>query len=322
MMIVGALIGGGLAAAAADEQQANAWLMPVILPFHAQIGGGVEHEPTVSDDPGSYSRTTTRASLRVQPWHTATDEVTLSGAWVQTLLRSDRTFDDGSPLPERLRELRLGAVYRHVTAEGRIAGIAVGTATTDYEPFTSGEGTAFSATAFLRLPLERDAWVFSLTYSESSSVLGGIPLPGVLYQWRPTPTLTGLLGVPVTALFWRPSPRTQLDAFVSVLGNSRIGIGHAPFTDLPWLRASAAFSYGGETFGWPEALDEDDRVIFRAARLMAGLEAHAGHMGSIGLHGGWQFARAVIIGESLYDRSTSLGLEPGPMVAANASLRF
>lgn len=320
--MVPALIGGGLVTAGADEHQANAWLMPVIFPFHAQISGGVDHEPTVSDDPGSYARTTTRTSVRVQPWHTTTDEVTLSGAWVQTHLSSDRTFDDGRALPERLRELRVGAVYRHVTADGHIAGVAMGVATTDYEPFASGEGTAFSATAFFRLPLERDAWVFSLTYSESSSVLGGIPLPGVLYQWRPTPTLTGLLGVPVTALLWRPSPRTQVDAFISVFGSSRLGIGHAPFTDLPWLRATAAFSYGGETFGWPETLDEDDRVIFRAARLMAGVEARAGRMGSVGVNGGWQFARAVIIGESLYDRSTSLGLEPGPMVAANASLRF
>lgn len=311
-----------LSIAWAEDHQASSWLIPVIRPFHAHIGAGVEYEPTTDSDPGSYARSTTRTSLVLQPWQSATQELTVSGSWTQTVIDSDRSFPDGPPLPDRLRELRLGAVYRHVDAGGRILGLAVGSRTTDRNPFTSGEGTALSATAFYRMPLERDAWVFSLTYTESSAILGGIPLPGVLYQWRPQPTLTALLGLPVTAVIWRPTPRASLDAFVSVFGTSRVTASYAPLAEQPWLRTSLSAAYGGETFGWPEQLDEDDRVIFRAARISLGVDAIAGPMGRIGIGGGWQFARAVVLGESLFDRTTTLHLEPGLVLTASGMLRF
>jgi hypothetical protein len=313
----------GLNLIASEGSGPGAWVVPVIRPYTAVAGGGYEHRPEVAlADGGRFELDLVRTSLRTQVWRDGNGEVVLSGSWQEAHLRTDAVFPSVGDFPGRLHDLRLGALYRHVTPAKSVIGAYTSIGTADERPYSSSEGTSLTATAFWRHPLARDAWVFTITYIEDAAILGGIPLPGLTYEWHPDPATTVLIGVPFTFVTWKPDERTSLNASLSVFGTTRVGASTAPWDRIPWLLLQAGFDYGAETAKWPERLPEDERVHVRAAKASAGVGFRAGPLRTGSLTGGWLFAREVGIGDSLFDLEDSIHPDPGPFVALNLVLGF
>jgi hypothetical protein len=313
----------GLPLAASEGSGPGAWVMPVIKPYTAVAGGGYEHRPQVDvGDDGRFELAITRASLRTQVWQDGANEVVLSGSWQDVHIRTDAVFPSIGDFPEHLHDLRLGALYRHVTPERHVFGAYVAVGTADERPYSSSDGTGLTATAFWRRPFTRDALLFTITYIDDAAILGGVPLPGLTYEWHPQPSTTVLIGIPFTFITWKPDERTSLDAAVSVFGTARIGAGTTPWEASPWLRLQAGLEYGAEAAKWPERLPEDERVYARAAKAGAGIGLRFGPYNAGSLMGGWLFARKVGIGDSLFDLDDAIRPDPGPYIAVNLALGF
>lgn len=301
----------------------GAWVIPVIRPYTAVATGGYEHRPEVDlAGGGEYELGITRASLRTQVWQDDANELVFSGSWQDAHFRTDAVFPSVGDFPTHLHALRLGALYRHVSPDKTVIGAFASLGTADERPYSSSEGTGLTATAFWRHPLARDAWLFTLTYIDDAAVLGGVPLPGITYEWHPDPATTVLLGLPFTFITWKPDERTSLTASLSVFGTARIGTSTAPWERVSWLQLQAGVEYGAEAAKWPERLPEDERVYARAGKLSGGVGFRSGPHNSGSLTGGWLFARKVGIGDSLFDLEEYVRPEPGPFVAASLSLGF
>jgi hypothetical protein len=301
----------------------GAWVVPVIRPYTAVATGGYEHRPEVDlAGGGEYELGITRAALRTQAWHDEANELVLSGSWQDAHFRTDAVFPSVGDFPTHLHTLRLGALYRHVAPDKTVSGAFVALGTADERPYSSSEGTGLTATVFWRHPLVRDAWLFTLTYIDDAAVLGGVPLPGITYEWHPDAATTVLIGLPFTFITWKPEERTSLNASLSVFGTARIGAATAPWERASWLQVQAGLEYGAEAAKWPEELPEDERVYARAAKIGGGLGFRFGPLNNGSLTGGWLFARKVGIGDSLFDLDEYIRPDPGPFVAATLSLGF
>lgn len=299
------------------------WIAPVIRHYTAVATGGYEYRPEADlAGGGHFELGSTRASLRTQVWQDGSNELVLSGSWHDVDIRTDAVFPSVGDFPSRLHDLRLGALFRHVTPDKTVVGVFASVGTADEPPYSSSDGTGLTATAFWRHPLTRDAWLFTLTYIDDAAILSGVPLPGITYEWHPDPATTVLIGLPFTFINWKPDERTSLNASVSVFGTTRVGASTAPWTDIPWLLFQATLEYGAEAAKWPERLPEDERVYIRAAKVGGGLGFRFGPLNSGSLTGGWLFARKVGIGDSLFDLDEYIRPDPGPFVAANLSLGF
>ena len=294
------------------------WLIPFIGPWRVGADIGVTGEPEVDD----FARLTATSRLRVHPWFDAHNEVVLSGTWQRAWIDTGHTFANGQPLPDRLQATTANVLYRHVADDGVIFGVDAAVTSSDRDPFSSGVGTSVSAAAFVRLPRGRNAWILSLVYLESSPVLGGVPLPGVLYQWNPRRELQVLVGVPLMFVRWQASAQTSITAFATMFGTARIDGNFTPLPEQSWWQVTATIAYESESYGWPTELAEDEEVIFSAARATIGTRAKWPRLGEVELFGGWQAARRVIIGTSLFDRETELVVDPGPILGLKASFRF
>lgn len=301
----------------------GAWIIPVIKPYTVVATGGYEHRPEVDlAGGGEYELGITRASVRTQVWQDGSNELVLSGSWEDAHFRTDAVFPSIGDFPTHLHDLRLGALYRHVTPDKTVVGAFASLGTADERPYSSSEGTGLTATAFWRHPLARDAWLFTLTYIDDAAILGGVPLPGITYEWHPDTATTVLIGLPFTFITWKPDERTSLNASVSVFGTTRVGASTAPWDNVPWLLLQANLDYGAEAAKWPEELPEDERVYARAAKLGGGIGFRFGPLNTGSLTGGWLFARKVGIGDSLFDLDEYIRPDPGPFVAATLSLGF
>jgi hypothetical protein len=299
------------------------WGIPVVRPYTAAASGGYEWRPEVDlAGGGSYELDITRASLRSQVWQDGANEVVLSGSWHDIHYHTDAVFNSVGDFPTHLYDLRLGALYRHVTPDQTVLGVFGSLGSADERPYSSSEGTGLNATAFWRYPLERDAWFFTITYIDDAAIFGGIPLPGVTYEWRPDPATLVLIGLPVTLITWRPQQGTMVSASLSVFGNSRLSTATAPWDTAPWLQVQANLEYGAEAAKWPEQLPEDQRVYARAGKVGGGLGFRFGPLNTGSLTAGWLFARKVAIGDSFFDLEDSIRPESGPYVAATLSLGF
>ena len=305
------------------SESASTWVIPVIRPYTMVAGGGYEYRPEVSlGDGGRYELNIARASLRSQVWNNETNELVLSGSWQDARFNSDAVFSSVGDFPEHLHDLRLGGLYRHVTPEKTVLGIFFAIGTADEQPYSSSAGTGVNATAFWRHPLARDALLFTLTYIDNAAILGGVPLPGITYEWHPDTATTVLLGVPFTLVTWRSSQRTSLNASLSVFGTARVSTSFTPWEDTAWLQLQTGLEYGAESAKWTEHLPKDERVYARAGKVSGGVSCRFGPLNTGTLIGGWLFARKVGIGDSLFDLDDYIRPNPGPFVAVNLSSGF
>jgi hypothetical protein len=241
--------------------------------------------------------------------------------------------DTHRPFPSQLWNVNFGLNYLHPFDNGwtLAGGVSLGSASD--RPFQDVNSLNAGLNSMLRVPRgEHDAWVFSLVYSPLGQL--PFPIPGVSYQWVPSPQFMANLGVPFMLLY-RPTDEWSFDASYMLLTNVRANARYrlSPAVTLyggfQWTNESYFLS--GEQFqvSPPSSSSSGlfqqstDRFYYYEKRLTAGVRWLLGTHALLDLSAGFAFDRYYFEGKSISDSHFNrVDVGDGPFVSGNFLYRW
>ena len=228
--------------------------------------------------------------------------------------------DLGARFPEELWDIRLGATYRHKLDNDWIAGGSVTAGSASDKPFSSTDELFVRAFGFLRVPHgERNAWIVSLYYASDAEFLGGIPVPGIAYEYAPSESFQALIGAPFSSVRYRPFDKLTLEALYAPVRRVRARATYQVFRPL---RIYAGFDWDHESHFRADRGGKDDKLFYYEKRLTGGVRFDLRHVG-IEVFGGRTFDRFYFEGNGYSDRDENrIDVHDGWFGAARLSVRF
>jgi hypothetical protein len=226
----------------------------------------------------------------------------------------------GQPFPEELWDLRAGTAFRHKFDNDWIGGGSLTIGSASDKPFDSADELLVQAIAFLRVPhRERNAWFFTLIYTNDQEFLSGIPIPGIAYHWVPSDTFNAVIGVPFSAVEWKPIEPLTFEASYFPVRRVRT---RATWRIARPLRAYLGFEWDSDRYMLADRADEDDRLFYYDKRIVAGARFDLKHVG-VEVYGGYLFDRFYFQGEGYSDRHKDrIDVEAGPFVGIRIGFRW
>ncbi len=113
----------------------------------------------------------------------------------------------GTPIPERLWDIRTGMFFTRKLRNGWTVGGLFNFGSASDEPYNSVDELTFTSIGFVNIPAQnRDTWDFSFFYSPTSQL--AFPIPGLAYHWRPNDQFEAQIGLPASVVY------TPNDSFV------------------------------------------------------------------------------------------------------------
>jgi hypothetical protein len=199
--------------------------------------------------------------------------------------------------PDNLYAVHLGTEYRHLFDNNWIAGGGVSFGSASDRLFHSINEMTVGVNTFLRIPSgERNAWLFTLSYSPTSEL--AIPVPGVAYIYQPSDTFRAYIGLPFQ-LYWRP-----LDDLTLTFSYMLVRTVHARATyrlSGPF-RVYAGFDWSNESYFLAGRADDRDRFFYYDKRLTTGVQYSLSRNLLLDLSAGYTFDRFFFQGHSYNDR--------------------
>jgi len=265
-----------------------------------------------------------RLGLTSPLWQNSSDELTIAGsARFQDLDTGDTHAvlpATGVPLPAELWEIKFGPTYRHKFENGWIAGANLTVGSASDEPFASLDEVTVRATAFLRVPQgERNAWLFTLNYSNYSEYFAGLPIPGIDYIYSPSDRFTLVLGFPFNMLEWRPLEKLTVQLVYQPVRTVKARLTYELFRPL---RVYAGFDWDDDWYLRADRHVKSHRLFYYEKRLTGGIRFDLRHVG-FELSGGYAFDRFYFEGESYKHRNENrIDVHNGPFVIGKIMLRF
>jgi hypothetical protein len=265
-----------------------------------------------------------RQDLRVSVpvWHEGPDMVALSANLRSETLNTDAVLPvSRTPLPDQFWNIGFGGAYTHQFDNGWTAGSNVRLGSASDRPFNNFDELTITSTSFLRIPVhEHDALILTLSVSNNTDFLNGIPIPGVAYLWQPTDWFRALVGFPFANVMIRPTNDLTIDLsyrFLYTFG------GKVTYRFLPAWRVFAGYSSGVESYFLSESPDEHDRLFYSEQRVFAGLGWNIARRVSLDLTGGYAFDRFYTEGHNFQTNSSDrLNIDNGPYVTFGVQMRF
>ena len=232
-----------------------------------------------------------------------------------------RLPDTRERFPGELWDVRVGTTYRQRLANGWIGGGNLTIGSPSDRPFASGDEILVNATGFLIVPeSQRSSWMFFLNYANNRDFLRNIPLPGVVYDYRPDERLRMLAGVPASMVRWTPTERLALEAsyFIPRTVHARVS-----YDLVEALQLYAGFDWSNQRYFRHDRRDDDDRLFYYEKQVAIGARCDIHQNVWLDLSGGWAFDRFWFEGEDYGDRGDNrLGLSDGPMVKFQLGLHL
>jgi len=265
-----------------------------------------------------------RGGLFFPIWQNATDELSFSGSVRYQELDTGNTpaiLPGGQvQLPGDLWEIKFGPTYRHKFDNGWIAGLNVTVGSASNRPFHSMDEVTARATAFLRVPQgERNAWIFTLNYSNYSEYFAGLPVPGIDFLYSPNDNFTLVFGFPFTSLEWKPFEKLTVQInYVPV----RTVIAKVTYEVFQPLRVWVGFDWDDDWYLRANRTDTGDRLFYYEKRITGGIRFDLRHVG-FEVSGGYAFDRFYFEGDKYSERNDNrIDIHSGPFVIGKISLRF
>jgi hypothetical protein len=226
----------------------------------------------------------------------------------------------GQRFPKELWDVRGGVAYRHKFDNDWIGGGSLTLGSASDKPFDSEDELLVQAIGFLRVPhRERNAWFFTLIYTNDQEFLSGVPIPGIAYQWVPSTTFNAVIGVPFTAVEWKPLEDLTFEASYFPVRHVR---ARATWRIARPLRAYVGFDWDSERYMLADRADDDKRLFYYEKRLVGGARFDLKHVG-VEVYGGYVFDRFYFLGESYSDRRKDrFDVEAGPFVGVRVGVRW
>ena len=218
-----------------------------------------------------------------------TDTLSLSGS-ANTLLFDHAVKLAGSSvmLPTQFYKMEGGPQYTHKMGEGELIGGGLQAGEASDKPLV--DSPTYGANIFYSTPWgEHSRWVFSLQYSNNSTFLNGMPIPGIVYIYK-TENFTGMFGFPFASIHWRPADPWTISA--SIFGttiSAELAYGERK-------KIQAFIGYHGQRMSYMRyaRINSDDRVKFEDKRIAAGLRFPLFGDLQTEFAGGYAFGRSVV----------------------------
>ncbi len=265
-----------------------------------------------------------RVGLSFPIWQNASDELSFSGSVRYQDLDTGDTpaILPGAhvQLPGDLWEIKFGPTYRHKFENGWIAGLNVQVGSSSNRPFHSIDEVTVRATAFLRVPQgERNAWIFTLNYTNFSEYFSGFPVPGIDFLYSPNDDFTLVFGFPFTYLEWKPFEKLTLQMSYTPVRTVKAKVTYEVFRPL---RVYAGFDWDDDWYLRANRTRTNDRLFYYEKRLTGGIRFDLRHVG-FEVSGGYAFDRFYFEAEKYSDRNNNrIDIHSGPFVIGKISVRF
>lgn len=275
----------------------------------------------VANQPTHLGFTDHRVSLTLPLWGDSRDSATFfTNADLEDFRTKAVLPDSGRRFPGELWDVRLGGTYRHKFDNNWIGGASLTVGSASDKPFHSTDELIARGFAFLRIPhRETNAWLFSLAYANDAEFLGGVPVPGIAYLYAPSENFHAVIGVPFSAIEYRPFEKLTLEASYVPVRRVRARATYVMFRPL---RLWAGFDWDNERHFLADRHDKDDKLFYYEKRLSGGIRFDLRHVG-LEVYGGRTFDRFYFEGESYSDRHDNrIDIHDGWFAAARLSARF
>jgi len=303
--------------------QSEQWLSPklgeVMLRSDYRLTFYPDEE--VKDQHTDFGSVEHRLSLTAPLWQDDRDEWSISGSVrLQEIDTRAVLPDTFQSFPDRLWDIKVSPAYRHRFDNGWIAGASVSVGTASDKPFNSFDELVVRATAFLRVPHgERNAWLFTLNYSNHQEQFEGIPIPGVAYVYSPSDRFTAVLGFPFSTIRGQITEKLSAELTYVPIRFVRARLTYQLFRPL---RIYAGFDWDHDSYLLAGRGDKDDQLFYYEKRATAGVRFDLRHVG-VELSGGYAFDRYYFEGEGYSDRRENrLDVGAGPFVVLRVGVRF
>jgi hypothetical protein len=204
----------------------------------------------------------------------------------------------GRAFPRDLWNIHLSTTYRHLFENGWIAGGSVSVGSASDQPFHSYSEMTIGLNGFLRLPQgEHNAWLFTLSYANTSQV--PFPLPGVAFVWQPAENFRMHIGLPFQVMY-RPIDDLTLDFSYMLLTTLH---AKATYKLLPRLDIYTAFDWSNEGYLLADRANPRDRLFYYDKRFSGGVKYVWSEHFSLDLATGYDFDRYWFQGQRYGERN-------------------
>jgi hypothetical protein len=223
------------------------------------------------------------------------------------------------PFPDDLIDVRFGTSYRHQFDNDWIAGIGGSFGSASNKPFNSVNELTGGVNAFLRVPsFDRDAWLFTISYSTNSQI--NVPIPGVAYLWIPSDYFQAVIGFPFASVNYLPTDELTLSFSYALLTTIH---ARATYRITRPLRVYAAFDWDNESYFRVPRADDRDRFFYYEKRVSAGVQYVIGPRTNLDFSAGYAFNRFYFEGQTLSDdHNNRIDVGDGPYLALKLLFRY
>jgi hypothetical protein len=322
-VLFAAFIFGHYPACAQEEQIVNLFA-PTLGKLKTRTSYDIKSYDSRDVEGQSTDFASTRHRFRVMTplYQTDRDELTFAASLEYKDIDTDaRLPDTNERFPEDLWGINVGATFRHLLEDDKIIGGYFAFGSRSDKPFDSAHETTLGTTLFVRIPDgDKNAWLWSVNYSNNREFLNNIPLPGVAYQYAPSKRISAIVGVPFALVWYKPTDATSL-----FLGYYLVRTVHAKarYRLSEVFSCFAGFDWDNQRYLRSGRRDREHRLFYYEKRLNAGVAVDIMQDVKIEIAGGYAFDRFYFEGTTYSDRSQNrIDVNDGPYASINAQFSF
>ena len=173
------------------------------------------------------------------------------------------------------------------------SGLTVGIGYAGNAPFGEGDAYYGKATLVLGRKLRpKTDLAFVLDYDGNRSVFPDIPIPGIAYRHEFDPTLSYVVGVPLSSVTWKPNPAWLIEVTWQLVDRFDARVEHHVAGNVTIF---ANLEQRQEAFNVDD-LDDHDRLLFEQRRAEVGLRFQPWEHTSFLMAGGFAFGSEFSVG--------------------------
>lgn len=223
-------------------------------------------------------------------WKDDVEDVRLSADVRHDGIRTTAILPDtGTPFPDELWSVSVGATYRYLFESGLVLGGSLSIGSASDEPFHSTREIVESVVGFAKLPSgERNAWLFGLAYSNNREYANSVPIPIVEYFFNSSWDFHAVVGFPLEYLDWHATEDLSFQLNYTLIHNIH---ALATYRVADPLRVYVGFDWTTEEYLLVDRPDPNDRFFYDEKRAKGGIRLEFGEGWSFDLSAGYAFGR-------------------------------
>jgi len=305
----------------------------LIVPVWAQTGAGLVLAPwpegvpgQVSDQYLAFNRSHTnnadaRFSLqRYDIWGRWRQDQDDTNTLVLGFAGNQLDISTSDPvLPKRLIDQSLAAGFR-LNDDGQDAvWLVLGVGYAGNNPYADGDAVYGQANLIYTRPIDaQSSWQIILNYDGNRTIFPDVPIPAIAYQHQSSEALTYAVGIPTSAIYWRPDDRwfVHIVYVLPVTLNASV-----EYTVDEGLRLFASFENHLDAFTVNGAPDHQ-RLFLQQRRLEVGAHFLINENFDLKVAAGYAFGQKFSTGFDVLDLNDVADISDEPYLSVSTRIRF